>query len=94
MGKQAQMKTSKIGMSQIVLIKKYYSDGCFENGKNRVVFGGDCLYDLYANKTHAGTVMSETVLTAAATEDMEKESLDVNTAFLYGDVTGEHIYML
>ena len=61
------------------------------------MFRGDRWYDLYANKTYAGTVMSETVrlmLSVAATEDMEIQSLDVKTAFLYGDVPeGQYIYM-
>ena len=61
------------------------------------MFRGDRWYDLYANKTYAGTVMSETVrlmLSVAATENVEIQSLDVKTAFLYGDVPeGQYIYM-
>ena len=86
---KAQMKLSKIGMSKIVFTKKYHPDGSFDKYKSRIVFRGDRWYDLYANKIYSGTVMSETVrlmLSVAATEDMEIQSLDVKTAFLYGDV--------
>ena len=94
---ESQMKISKIGMSKIVFTKKYHPDGSFDKYKSRIVFRGDRWYDLYANKTYAGTVMSETVrlmLSVAATEDMEIQSLDVKTAFLYGDVPeSQYIYM-
>ena len=53
------------------------------------MFRGDRWYALYANKTCAGNVMSDTVrliLFVAATGDMVIQSLDVNTAFLFGDV--------
>ena len=94
---EAQMKISKIGMSKIVFTKKYHPDGSFDKYKSRIVFRGDRWYDLYANKTYAGTVMSETVrlmLSVAATEDMEIQSLDVKTAFLYGEVPeDQYIYM-
>ena len=94
---ETQMKISKIGMSKIVFTKKCHPDGSFDKYKSRIVFRGDRWYDLYANKTYAGTVMSETVrllLSVAATEDMEIQSLYVKTAFLYGDVPeGQYIYM-
>ena len=84
-------------MLKIVFTKKYHPDGSFDKYKNRIVFRGDRWYDLYASKTYASTVMSETVrlmLSVAATEDMEIQSLDVKTAFLYGDVPeGQYIYM-
>ena len=71
---EAQMTISKIGMSKIVFTKKYHPDGSFDKYKSRIVFRGDRWYDLYANKTYAGSVMSETVrlmLSVAATKDME-----------------------
>ena len=84
-------------MSKIVFTKKYHPDGSFDKYKSRIVFRGDRRYDLHANKTYAGTVMSETVrlmLSVAATEDMEIQSLDVKTALLYGDVPDDqYIYM-
>ena len=58
---EKQMKTSKVGMSKIVFTKKYHPDGSFDKYKSRIVFRGDRCYDLYANMTYAGTVMSETV---------------------------------
>ena len=86
---EEQMKISKIGMSRCVFTKKYHPDGSIDKYKCRVVFRGDRWYDLYNNRTYAGTVMSETVrlmLSIAATEDMEIGCLDVKKAFLYGDV--------
>ena len=53
------------------------------------MFTGDHCYDLYVNKTCAGTVMSETVrlmLVVTATEGVAVQRLDAKTAFLYGDV--------
>ena len=95
---ESQMKISKIGMSKIVFTKKYHPGGSFDNKyKSREVFRGDRWYDLYANKTYAGRVMSETVrllLSVAATEDMGIQSLDVKTACIYGDVPeDQYIYM-
>ena len=80
------MKTSKIGMSQYVFMKKDYPDGKFDKNNYRIVFRGDRGYDLYCNKTYAGCVMSETVrllLSVAAAEKIQIGCLDVKTAFLY-----------
>ena len=64
----------KIGVSKIVFTKKYHPEGRFDKCKSSIVFRGDRWYDLYINKTYAGTVMSETVramLSVTAAEDME-----------------------
>jgi hypothetical protein len=62
-----------------------------------LVFRGDKWYDVYNNKTYAGTVMTESVrllLAVAAAEDLELESADVNSAFLYGEIPStQWIYM-
>ena len=58
---ESQMKIAKIGMSKIVSTNKYHPDGSFDKYKSRIAFRGDHWYGLYANKTYAGTVMSETV---------------------------------
>ena len=50
------------------------------------MYRGDRWYDLCANKTYAGTVISDAVrlmLSVAVTENIEIQSLDVKTAFLY-----------
>ena len=67
--------------------KKYHPDGTFDKYKARLVFRGDKWYDLYNNKTYAGTVMSESVrllLATAAAEDLELQSADVSSAFYMG----------
>ena len=87
---QALMTISKLDMTpKIVFTKKYRPDGSFDKYKSRIVFRDDRLCRLYANKTYAGTVKSETVrlvLSVAATDAMETASMDVKTAYLYGDV--------
>ena len=64
---------------------------------SRNMFRGDSWHDLCANKTYAGTVIYENIrllLSVAATEDMEIQSLDVKTVFQYGDVPeNQYIYM-
>jgi hypothetical protein len=86
-----------IGSSKMVYTKKYHPDGSFDKYKARIVFRGDKWYDLYQNKTYAGTVMSESVrllLAIAAAEDLELQSADVNSAFLYGEIPEtQFIYM-
>jgi hypothetical protein len=86
-----------IGSSKFVYTKKYHPDGSFDKYKARLVFRGDKWYDIYNNKTYAGTVMSESVrllLAVAAAENLELESADVNLAFLYGETPGHQwIYM-
>ena len=67
------------------------------NIKHVWYFRGDKWYDIYNNKTYAGTVMTESVrllLAVAAAEDLELESADVNSAFLYGEIPStQWIYM-
>ena len=86
-----------IGSSKFVYTKKYHPDGSFDKYKARIVFRGDKWYDLYQNKTYAGTVMSESVrllLAIAAAEDLELQSADVNSAFLYGEIPDtQYIYI-
>ena len=86
-----------IGSCKFVYTKKYHPDGTFDKYKARLVFRGDRWYDLYNNKTYAGTVMSESVrllLAIAAAEDLELQSADVSSAFLYGDIPeNQFIYM-
>jgi hypothetical protein len=88
---------SIIGNSKFVYIKKFHPDANFDKYKARLVFRGDKWYDVYNNKPYAGTVMTESVrllLAIAAAEDMELESADVNSAFLYGEIPDtQSIYM-
>ena len=86
-----------IGSCKFVYTKKYHPDGTFDKYKARLVFRGDKWYDVYNNQTYAGTVMSESVrllLAVAAAEDLELQSADVSSAFLYGEIPEEQfIYM-
>ena len=86
-----------VGSSKFVYTKKYHPDGTFDKYKARLVFRGDKWYDIYNNKTYAGTVMFESVrllLAIAAAEDLELQSADVNSAFLYGEIPNtQWIYM-
>jgi len=86
-----------LGNSKFVYTKKFHPDGKFDKYKARLVFRGDKWYDVYNNKTYAGTVMTESVrllLAIAAAEDLELESADVNSAFLYGEIPStQSIYM-
>ena len=50
-----------IGNSKFVYTKKFHPDGKFDKYKARLVFRGDEWYDVYNNKTYAGTVMTESV---------------------------------
>jgi len=78
------MNKSLLGTSKFVYAKKFHPDGTFDKYKARLVFRGDKWYDVYNNKTYAGTVMTESVrllLAVAAAEDLELESADVNSAF-------------
>ena len=88
---------SDIGCSKLVYDKKYHPDGTFDKYKARLVFRGDKWYDQYHNKTYAGTVMSESVrmlLAIAAAQDLELQSADVRSAFLYGEIPdNQFIYM-
>ena len=66
----AEMKISKIIISNIALAKKTHPDGNFDKFKSRNMFRDDRWHDLYANRSHAGPAMSKTVqlvLSVAAT---------------------------
>ena len=83
--------------SQLIYEKQYNPDGSFKKYKCRLVIRGDKWHDIYNMNKYASTVKSESVrmlLSIAAIEDMEMESIDVKSAFLYSNLKdGEIIYM-
>ena len=83
--------------SMLIYDKQYNPDGSFKKYKCRLVIRGDKWYDIYNMDTYASTVKSESVrmlLSIAAIEDWEMESVDVKTAFLNSPLKhGEIIYM-
>ena len=83
--------------SMLIYDKQYYPDGSFKKYKCRLVCRGDKWYDIYNMNTYASTVKSESVrmlLSIAAIEDWEMESIDVKTAFLHSPLkSDEIIYM-
>ncbi len=83
--------------SQLIYEKQYNPDGTFKKYKCRLVIRGDKWHDIYNMNKYASTVKSESVrmlLSIAAIENMEMESIDVKSAFLYSNLKeGEIIYM-
>ena len=83
--------------SKLVLAKCWESTGKFKKFKARIVGRGD-RYDIDLDvPTYAGTVSSESLrllIALAAEHDLEMESVDVKTAFLYAELDeSEVIYM-
>jgi hypothetical protein len=83
--------------SKLVLAKCWESNGKFKKYKARIVGRGD-RYDIDLDiPTYAGTVSSESlrlVIALSAEHDLEMESIDVKTAFLYPELDeSEVIYM-
>ena len=80
--------------SMLIYDKQFYPDGSFKKYKCRLVIRGDKWYDIYHMNTYASTVKSESVrmlLSIAAIEDWEMESIDVKTAFLNSPLKSEEI---
>ena len=72
-------------------------DGSYKKHKVRLCARGDMWVNSFGIDTYGGTVLSESVrlfLAIAAEEDMELSSVDVKTAFLYGELKeGTTLYM-
>ena len=80
--------------SMLIYDKQYNPDGSFKKYKCRLVIRGDKWFDVYNMNTYASTVKSESVrmlLSIAAIEDWEMESVDVKTAFLNSPLKPEEI---
>ena len=76
---------SRLIGSKVILDIVYNPDGTFKKFKARIVARGDQLRSLDSNN-FAGTVKSETMrilLAVVAEQDLDHDSLDVKTAFLY-----------
>ena len=84
--------------SKLVFDKRYNPDGSFKKFKVRLCIRGDFWQDSgIPSDTYAATVKSESVrmiLAMAAELDLNLQSIDVSTAFLYPDLKPEHkVYM-
>ena len=80
--------------SMLIYDKQYNPDGSFKKYKCRLVCRGDKWYDIYNMNTYASTVKSESermLLSIAAIEDWEMESVDVKTAFLHSPLKNDEI---
>jgi hypothetical protein len=82
--------------SRLVFDVPRNADGSIKKFKIRLCGRGDRWKDQWGTSRYAGVVRSESVrmvLAIAAEMDLELECVDIKTAFLYGDLKSEVIYM-
>ena len=91
-GDPATIPKGKLIHSKIIFDIVYNADGTFKKFKARLVARGDQLKSDDPNN-YAGTVKSETMrilLAVVAKFDLDHDSLDVKTAFLYPTLKPEN----